>query len=189
MTLSEIQTGLCDMIKSRQQSDGGLDDYFVKVSRSDNLQLVKKIAQWWRMIQIEEFSVLTGNYLRAVNMLSTHISNFLETEKYSAFRNEVGFQFLNYLIRTKYDNMTTMLAELELNLIKQRLGNEVYYKKIWPIDPYQFIDQLIQNNYHPATRLPEGRYLVTVSSGFKKEVFRVKKLGTTKDVKINLAKA
>lgn len=164
------------MIKSRPQNDEGLDGYFVKVSRSDNLQLVKKIAQWWRMIQIEDFSVLTGNYLRAVNMLSTHIHDFLKTEKYSAFRNEVGFQFLNYLIRIGQDDMTTRLAELELNLIKQRLGNVLYYKKIWPVDPYGFIDHLIQNNYHPGTKLHEGRYLITVSSEFKDKVFSVKKL-------------
>ncbi len=164
------------MIKSRPKSDEDLDDYFVKISRSDNLQLVKKIAQWWRMIQIEEFSVLTGNYLRAINMLSTHIHDFLKTEKYSAFRNEVGFQFLNYLIRTKQDDMTTILAELELNLIKQRLGNVVYYKKVWSVDPYEFIDLLVQNNYHKATKLHEGRYLITVSSEFKDEVFSVKKI-------------
>ncbi|OCX50909.1 hypothetical protein BEL04_19495 [Mucilaginibacter sp. PPCGB 2223] len=177
MTLSEIQTGLCRLIKSRPESDKGLDDYFTRVSRSDNLQLVKKIAQWWRMIQIEEFSVLTGNYLRATNMLGAHIHDFLKTEKYSAFRNEVGFQFLNYLVRTKHDRMTTILAELELNLIKQRLGDAVHYKKIWPVDPYEFIDHLMQNNYHAALELREGRYLVTVSSRFKDKVFSVKRLG------------
>jgi hypothetical protein len=173
MTLAEIQTGLCDIIKSRPQNKAVEDDYFAGIAASDNLRLVQKISHWWRMVQIQEFSVLTGNYLRLTNALGGHIYDFLRTEQYSAFRNEVGFQFLNYLVKVDADEMTTNLAELEINLIGQRLGKEVHYSKIWKVDPYRVINSLIQHTYNPSVKLKEGRYEVIVSSDLKSEVFRV----------------
>ena len=176
MKLQEVQETFCNIIKSRKVPEDLNDEYFARISASGNLQLVKKIVESWRTIQIVQFSVLTCNYLRSIDMLQRHIDGFIRTVNFSSFRNEVGFQFLDYLINIGADDITVSLAELELNLIRQMLGKEVYYSKIWHINPYEFIDLLIKNSFTNSFILENCDYKITISPEFKDELFSVEKM-------------
>jgi len=174
--LQEIQTSFCNIIKGRIGEEELNDGYLLRIARSHHLQLVQKISLWWRSMQIEQMSLLTDAYLRSINMKQKHVTDFLRAGQYSAFRNEVGLQFLEYLSNAGKDQLTRDLAEFELNLLRHKLGSEVHYSKKWDINPYHLLDHLLNNTCSRPAAFAGGTYLVTIMPEYGNEVFRVEQI-------------
>jgi hypothetical protein len=173
MNLQHLQTDICALIKSRPVINTD-DEYISSINSSKHLVLVKKIALWWRKIQIENSCRLTAALLKSKNEFDIALSNFLKDEKYSAFREEVYIQFLQYIISTNNDALTLCVAEFELSLIQLKLNQPVQKAIIWNYEPYQIINDLLKNVFTEDT-LIEGAYLVEISTN-NKELFTVKNL-------------
>jgi hypothetical protein len=173
MSLEQLQTSLSALIKSRRISPQENDDYIAKIQSSDNLLLVKKIALWWRKTQIEQYCILTTNLLKEMGTFEIQLSNFFSAKEFSAFREEVGIQFLEYIISQNIDSLTQSVSEFELAIIKLKLGENVETSIAWEYEPYSVVRRLLQNSQN-LQELNSGRYQVTVSFKNIEELFSVK---------------
>lgn len=175
MQLQEFQTNVCSLIKSRPVLLNQNDRYLSTIKASQNLLLIRKIALWWRKIQIENSCVLTTNLLKISGRFQAELSNFFSEQKYSAFREEVCIQFLQHLISKKIDVLTTSVAMFELAIIKLKFGVDIETQIPWQHEPYAVIQGLLKNNL-TIENLEEGNYNVAVSYKNKEELFTVNDL-------------
>ena len=173
MNLQHLQTDLCALIKSRPTINKD-DEYIISINSSKHLVLVKKIALWWRKIQIENSCRLTAALLKSKNEFEIVLSNFLKNARYSAFREEVYIQFLQYILSTNTDALIHCVAEFELSLIQLKLNQHIQKNIIWNYEPYQIINDLLKNVFTEDT-LIQGKYLIEISHN-NKELFTVKNL-------------
>jgi hypothetical protein len=137
--------------------------------------LVRKIALWWRKVQIENFCRLTSCYLKLQDNLETEVLNFFRNVNYSPFREVVGFQFLDYLIKETKDDLLKSIAEFERAIIKLKLGEKTQSIIIWNYEPYLVINYLLRGGID-LSKIEKGRFEVRVSWRFKEELFRVKRI-------------
>ncbi len=173
MNLQHLQTDLCALIKSRQIVNKD-DEYICNINLSQHLILVKKIALWWRKIQIENSCRLTANLLKSKNEFEIALSDFFNDVKYSAFREEIYIQFLQYITSKNADALTVCVAEFELSLIQLKLNQHIQKFITWNYEPYQIINDLLKNVFTENT-LIQGTYLVEISTE-NTELFTVKTL-------------
>jgi hypothetical protein len=171
MNLELLQTNLSALIKSRARK-GPDDPYFREVEASSNLRLVKKIAFWWRKVQVEQFCALTTNLLKKAGTFEDYLEKFITNNGYSAFREEVGFQFLEYLRSLELDSITRSVVQFEEAIIKKRLGHHIDVRIRWDYEPYAVISGLLHNTFSFHT-LEEGRYDVSVSIYDNEGLFHV----------------
>ena len=173
MNLQMLQTNLAALIKSREVVIPREDNYLAAVKDSKNLLLIKKIGLWWRKIQIEPYCVLTSNYLKSDGRFEREIQDFISKKDFSLFREEVGLQFLDYVISRHLDSLSQSLAEFELAILKSKLGEHVKCTISWDYEPYSIISALLHNTL-TAADLSGGKYEVLVDSSNKEELFTVK---------------
>jgi hypothetical protein len=148
------------------------DAYIKHISSSSNVLLIRKIALWWRRIQIENSCVLTANILKQAGCFEMQLSAFFRDAKYSPFREEVYMQFLAYVITKEISPLIQSVAEFEMALIRLKLGEEIETSVLWHCDPYQVITGLMNNNLDTET-LTEEKYYTLISYKHKKDLFSV----------------
>jgi hypothetical protein len=175
MNLELLQTNLSALIKSRDTTAAD-DPYLREVEASPNLRLVKKIAFWWRKVQIEQFCVLTTNLLRWNGTFQNYLESFITNNGYSAFREEVGFQFLEYLRSRELDSITRSVVQFEEAILKKRLGHDIDVRIPWDYEPYSVISGLLHNTFS-ENAFQTGRYDVSVSSFDTEGLFHVWEMG------------
>lgn len=173
MTLQMLQISLAAMIKSRNIAIPEDESYLATVKHSENLLLIKKISFWWRKIQTEQYCVLTTTLLKITGKFEKQLTTFIAEKQFSVFRDEVGIQFLEYIISKNLDSLTQSVSEFELALVKLKLGENIESLIPWEYEPYAVIQALLQKtlNFHELNR---GSYEVTVSSKNMQELFSVK---------------
>jgi len=179
VNLKFLQINLCNLIKNRdgialQERDAYLDE----IASSKHLLLVRKVSLWWRKLQISNYCLLSGCLLRSSGTFEREIESFLKERNYSPFREEVGMQFLEFLIEVNNENLIRTVASFELSLIKLKLGNAVESTTIWEFEPYSIIESLLHNTFSKQI-MYKGNYQVTVSDRFKQQYFQVKNIGIT----------
>ncbi len=172
MNLQQLQTNLCSLIKSRPFQLSENDNYLGEIQASGNLLLIRKIALWWRRIQIENCCVLTGKLLKLSGNFEIELASFFNEQKYSAFREEVGIQFLHYMSSRNTDGLTRSVAAFELAIIQLKLGENIDASIPWEYEPYSVIGGLLRNKIN-TDDLQKGTYTVEVSYKNKDELFRV----------------
>lgn len=133
---------------------------------------MRKIALWWRKIQVEGYCHLTTRLLQSNDELDGCLAAFFSEENYSPFRDEVGRQFLAYLAQKSKDQLTQLVAAFELALIRIKTGEHLAYAAEWPYEPYAVINGLLAGKLS-ANHLQPGQYRVEVSSLLQEELFRV----------------
>lgn len=173
MNLASLQTNLCDLIKSRVPAGGLEDDYLKEISASGQLRLIQKIAFWWRMIQIEQYCQLTTTLLKKTGAFEKQLENFISANGFSYFRNEVGLQFLEYLIAEYQDTLAKSVAAFEFSLLQLKLGEPVEACINWKFEPYAVIESLLKNTLDRKSLVP-GDYDVIVSASHREEMFWVR---------------
>ena len=173
MNLQTLQTSLAAIIKSRTIALSEHEKYLTTIKNSTNVLLIKKIALWWRKIQTEPYCVLTCNYLKVIGKFDQELSNFMSEKDFSVFREEVGLQFLEYIVSKRLDSLTQSLAQFELAIIKLKLGQDVDCIVSWEYEPYSIISGLLHNTFN-YDDLSGGNYEVLVNSFNKEELFTVR---------------
>ncbi|MGZ5255723.1 MAG: hypothetical protein ACXWCT_15045 [Flavitalea sp.] len=179
MKLRLLQTSLSSLIKSRplpKGADG--DEYLRGVQSSDHLLLIQKIAFWWRKIQVEPYCRLTSTLLKSTGRFDELLTGFISEKDFSSFRDEVGRQFLSYVILKETHPLTRSVAEFELAIILLKSGETVETCIRWEYEPYEVIRHLLKDELNIGL-LKKGSYDVTVSSEKPAELFQVKDLAHT----------
>ncbi len=173
MKLEQLQTNIFSIIKSGNTHSDLFDvDYFDKVAAGKNLLLIRKIAIWWRKTQVENYCRLTSNLLKATDNFESHLSAFFGKRNYSSFREEVGQQFLEYIISEEKDPIISPVAAFELAIIQLSSGINIESKIIWYYEPYAIINALLKNTFTTAC-LQKGSYVTGVCYKRRNELFTV----------------
>lgn len=176
MHLQQLQISLCSIIKSRSNSSINTCEYLQQINTSNNILLIRKVALWWRKFQIENFCRLTSCYLNSHGKFDLEVWNFYRNVNFSPFREVVGFQFLDYLIKENNDELLKSIAQFERAIIKLKLGEKTQSTIIWNYEPYSVINYLLRGGID-LSKIEKGRFEVKVSWRFKEELFRVKRIG------------
>ncbi|HEU5292459.1 MAG TPA: hypothetical protein VFU05_17550 [Cyclobacteriaceae bacterium] len=177
MNLNELQVGVLDLIKSRHVV--GINDstgYFLSVKGSKELLVVRKVALWWRTLQIESFCTLSSALLKYENCFNDAVTSFYNSSSFSPYRDEVGIQFLDYLQVYNSDAFVRTVSSFELALIQCKKGKAVSLSQTWEYEPYTIISGLLQNAISKE-HFVKGSYLVEVCSG-NAELFTVTPFGS-----------
>ncbi|RYZ51017.1 MAG: hypothetical protein EOO14_18550 [Chitinophagaceae bacterium] len=175
MKLRLLQTSLSALIKSRPLPQGIHDDYLQEVQASNHLLLIQKIAFWWRKVQVEPYCRLTTTFLKSTGQFDTVLTGFISEKDFSSFRDEVGRQFLSYVIQKESNTLARSVADFELAVILLKSGEEVQACMYWEYEPYEVIHHLLKDSLKVET-LTKGVYEVTVSSTDPTALFRVRRL-------------
>lgn len=175
MKLRLLQTSLSALIKSRPLPQGVTNDYLREVQASNHLLLIQKIAFWWRKVQVEPYCRLSTTLLKTTGQFDVLLTGFISEKDFSSFRDEVGRQFLSYVIQKESSMLTRSVAEFELAIIRLKSGEEVQACMYWEYEPYEVIHQLLKDSLKMET-LTKGLYEVSVSSDDPTALFRVRKL-------------
>jgi hypothetical protein len=169
MQLQQLQTGICSLIKMRD-TQGSEDTYIKHTSTSSNLALIRKIALWWRKIQIENTCILTANILKLKGIFEMQLLAFFKDEVYSPFREEIYLQFLLYISQKKIDSLTHSVSQFELALIKLKLGEKVETSVFWKYDADDVIHGLLRKTLNEDL-LKEKKCLTHISYRYKEALF------------------
>lgn len=172
MNLESLQTNLHGLIKFNEIPLEMTNDYLREIQSSKNLRLIKKITLWWRTIQIEQFCRLTAGLLKTRGEFDLQLSNFISEKDFSSFRDEIGLQFLDYIIYKKLDSLLQSVAEFELSIIQLKKGEPVQCCISWQFEPYSVIQGLLNDTLEMET-LKKGNYEVSISYMNSAELFNV----------------
>jgi len=113
--------------------------------------------------------------LKATGNLGEEIEVFLKEKNYSPFREEVGIQFLEFIVANHSPGLPAAIAFFELALIKIKLGYQIETTVEWKYEPYSIIDALLNDGFSDET-LQQGNYLITISNRLEAPYFEVVEL-------------
>ncbi len=173
MQLRALQNGLLDVIKSREKGAlHGATGYLCSIEDSKQIHVVRKIAKWWRTLHIENYCTLTACLLKLTGDLDQEVTMFYNGQSYSAYRDEVGLQFLDYISSGAKDPLVCTVANFELALIQVKLGRQVSLVQVWQYDPYPILFGLMNHSLTDVCFVA-GFYEVKVFSDNPSEMFSV----------------
>ena len=163
MDLSEHQRKLLGMIKGTYHPTGADEPYLQALTGSDSLSLVREIATWWRIYDLERYCALTSRLLKQRRVYETTVDRFVKTHAISPYINELGEAFLQDLSDSE-DGLLAELAAFELALTRVKRGSPNTYTLLWQHDPTALLTSLV-NETPVQDGAPQGDYRVTVSAG------------------------
>jgi hypothetical protein len=163
MDLSEHQRKLLGMIKGTYHPTGDDEPYLQALTDSDSLGLVREIATWWRIYDLERYCALTARLLKQRRVYESTVDRFVKTHAISPYINELGEAFLQDMSASE-DGLLAELAAFELALTRVKRGSLHTYTLLWQHDPAALLTSLVQEIPIPVDVQP-GDYRVTVSAG------------------------
>jgi len=165
MDLAEHQRKLLSLIKGSYRAAPGDDPYLKAVDGSAQLELVREIATWWRIFDLERYCTLTSRLLKQRGGYETTVDRFVKTHAISPFINELAESFLLDLGESD-DLLLREVALFELALTRVRRGDPESYVIDWQHDPVAVLTSLAKEQPVEAVETPE-RYRVTISASLE----------------------
>lgn len=160
MELRQLQQGIFQTLKSPENPTN--DSYLREVANSDGLQILREIVLWWRALQMEQFCILSSVYLKRHNQFDQTIQGFYHSTNVSAFIEEAGLEFFNFLSTGK-DPILSALAQFERALILVKKGSKEETITKWPCDPQALLTGIMHQQVLPKIDLSTG-YQTRVSA-------------------------
>jgi hypothetical protein len=162
MDLAEHQRKLLSMIKGSYRPSVEDEPYLQAVAGSDQLELVREIATWWRIFDLERYCALTSRLLKQRGEYESTVDRFVKTHAISPFINEVSEAFLEDLGASD-DRLLGEVAQFELALTRAKRGDQTTYTIEWEHDPATVLTCLVKGIAIEADEAP-GHYWVTVNA-------------------------
>ena len=159
--MQTLQQSMLELVRQRSEGQHS-DDYIATVAASGHIVLVRKIALWWRRMQICNFSRLTSALLLSRNKLDQEITDFMRLCSYSAFNEEIGIQFLEFVSAHSKDELLNAIATFELAMIKIKMGAKIECEIPICCEPYELIEGLLKNNLDEE-KLTMQKHIIMVS--------------------------
>lgn len=160
MDLKTLQTKYLDLIKSGVKTETENDEYFVKLYKSKNLEILYDIVHFWRTQAIEEYCPVTSALLKKLYMFDEKIKNFYRTNKYSNYIEEFGRTFLSYTGNDS-NKMAAFIAEFELAMINVKNGSEKDHYLETNYDIYELFNFILSDAEFPCEK--DKGFLIKVS--------------------------
>lgn len=142
----------------------GNNPYLAELEASKHLRRIQYISVWWRAKQIEQYSFLTAKLLKISGLYEQFVEEFLRNQPYeSAFIEDTGNKFLNYVAVAHPHSLAGSLAKFEVAILTIRQGMDETTEINWPFSPQPIIDALLTNQFASLTFI-KGNYKTLVSS-------------------------
>lgn len=157
-SLEQFQRGLLDLIKGRPVPS---DPYLQRVAASREIEMLREIAVWWRVFQIEAQCHFTSRMLKRLGCLNETVALYFSSNRTSPFVEELSRDFLQWL-RTQHDPFVRLVADFELALLEVRAGSCEQFQVRWDRHPDLFFKSLESGGEFPAAE-PDCCYRLTIS--------------------------
>lgn len=142
MDLAEHQRKLLSMIKGTYHASERDDPYLQAVDGSEHLEMVREIATWWRIFDLERYCILTSRLLKQRGDYETTVDRFVKTHTISPFINELSEAFLKDLGGSE-DRLLGEVALFELALTRVKRGDPSTYTLDWEHDPVAVLTGIV----------------------------------------------
>jgi len=162
MDLAEHQRKLLSMIKGTYHASERDDPYLQAVDGSDHLEMVREIATWWRIFDLERYCILTARLLKQREEYEITVDRFVKTHTISPFINELSEAFLEDLGGSE-DRLLGEVALFELALTRVKRGDPSTYTLDWEHDPVAVLTGIVNGIAFEEDETSET-YRVTVSA-------------------------
>jgi hypothetical protein len=130
--LERQQRGLLDLVKNRGTVPD--DGYLRQVAGSRELAMVREIALWWRITQIEGQCPFTARLLRRFDLLEAAIADYFSEHATSSFVEELSRDFL-CAQRTHADPIVRAVSQFEYGLMEAHAGSAETFQVRWDRHP------------------------------------------------------
>jgi hypothetical protein len=137
--LERQQRGLLDLVKNRGTVAD--DDYLRQVAGSRELAMVREIALWWRVTQIEGECPFTARLLRRLDLLEAAIGDYFSENATSSFVEELSRDFLRAQ-RTHADPIVRAVSQFEYALMAAKAGSTETFDVRWDRHPNSVLTAL-----------------------------------------------
>jgi hypothetical protein len=159
-TLEDHQRGLLDLIKRRETPT--LDPYLHDVSASAGLGVIREIALFWRMFQIEAQCRFTSRLLRRLASFEVTVRRYFESHHTSTYVEELSRDFLKSL-ETHAEPLVRVVAQFELAVLEVKSGSTEVFEMLWDRDPLAVLRSLESSHELPPSE-PSELYRLTVDA-------------------------
>jgi hypothetical protein len=157
--LERQQRGLLALLKGR---DCPADDpYLQLVAGSRQLGMVREIAIWWRVFQLEVQCHFTSRLLRRLGSFDRLVAAYFDSHATSPFVEELSQGFLESL-RTHDDSLVRVVSQFEYGFLKVRGGSNEHFETLWDRHPDLVFLALEKGNELPASE-PDCCYRLRVA--------------------------
>jgi hypothetical protein len=137
--LERQQRGLLDLVKNRGTVAD--DGYLRQVAGSRELAMVREIALWWRITQIEGQCPFTARLLRRLDLLEATIADYFSENATSSFVEELSRDFLRAQ-RAHGDPIVRAVSQFEYGLTEARAGSTETFEVRWDRHPSNVLTAL-----------------------------------------------
>jgi hypothetical protein len=159
MLLELQQRGLLDLIKSRSALPD--NPYLRRVADSRELEMVRKIAVWWRKSQIEAQCRYTARLLKRLGYFDTLVAAYFNNHATSSFIEELGRDFLSSL-RMQHDPLIVAVSQSEYAFLNVRAGSAEAFQIVWDRHPDLVFLALERGSELPASE-PGSLYRIRIA--------------------------
>jgi hypothetical protein len=151
MTQLELQQrGLLNLIKNRAAPPE--DAYLRRVANSCELAMVREIAVWWRVFQIEDQCRFTSRLLKSCGCFEDVVMTYFDNHRTSPFIEELSRDFLKSL-RDHHDSLIRAVSAFELALLKVRSGSAECFEVVWDRNPQNVMLALEESRLLPSPEI------------------------------------
>jgi|HubBroStandDraft_2_1064218.scaffolds.fasta_scaffold289278_1 hypothetical protein len=160
MTRLELyQRGLLDLVKKRGVAPE--DPYLRHVAESRALVVVREIAVWWRVFQIEAQCRFTSRLLKQLRCFHEVVTSYFNSNRTSPFVEELSRDFLNSLRKHDLPLIRTV-AQFEYAFLEVRAGCAENFEIVWDRHPDLVFQALDNGNELPSPE-PECVYRMRIA--------------------------
>jgi hypothetical protein len=133
LSLAEHQHAMLDLLKGRRRPPGD-DAYLARIDRSPELDLLREVAVFWRMLAIESGCPWLAQLLKRRGILEREVEAFYRAEDVSPYAERATEQFVR-LQQASLDPLTAQMAATEAALIRVRQGDAQLFALDWDRNP------------------------------------------------------
>lgn len=157
--LELYQRGLLDLVKKRGVSPE--DPYLRCVAESRALVVVREIAVWWRVFQIEAQCRFTSRLLKHLQCFQEVVTSYFNSNRTSPFVEELSRDFLSSL-RTHDVLLIRTMAHFEYAFLEVRAGCAGGFEIEWDRHP-DLVFQALDNGTELPGPEPECVYRMRIA--------------------------
>lgn len=168
LELATLQRGVRDLVKGRPlPAPLAADPYLEEVAGSGRLDLLREIAETWRLVPLRDTCPLTVAVLDRVGLLREELTRFTAGPGLEAHRRTAGHAFLAHVSSSPHE-LPAAVAGFELAVQRAASAGEAQpVVQHWPCDPLPVLRALLTgqplgiqrsapHDVEIAARLPGG---------------------------------
>ena len=140
LSLAEHQHAMLDLLKGRPLPPGD-DAYLARIEGSPELDLLREVAVFWRMLAVESGCPWLAQLLKRRGELEREVEAFYRTEDVSPYAERATEQFVDRLSNNA-DPLIAHMAATEAALIRVRQGDAHPVALDWDRNPDRVFEAL-----------------------------------------------